>query len=186
MIHPSGCVDRLEGASRYTSGELFLMASNQTCLKNINAGSAFPGHREGFGSEVAFQHWRTLETCHLSQLMVSMVQFNPELAKSTPADLGSLQQASSVWPTSVYSVSDIHKESASHSDGRNPSVSNKNSRLSILSPGALEKVAEDLDTDEDLPPVITTPSSHRTLESSISVFLSCASSRISRLWIRLM
>jgi len=151
MIHYSGCVNRLEGMSRYTSGELFLMASDQTCLKNLNAGSPFPGRREDFQSEVAFQHWRTLETSHLSQLMVVMVQFNPELAKSTPGELGSLQQASNVRPTSVYSMSSIHKESTYHPGGRNPSVSSKNSRLSLFSPGDLEGVAEDLDADEDLP-----------------------------------
>lgn len=151
MIHPSGCVNRLEGASRCTSGELFLMASDQTCLKNLNAGSPFPGRREDFKSEAAFQHWRTLETSHLSQLMIVMVQFNPELAKSTPGDLGSLQQASNARPTSVYSMSSIHKESTYHPGGRNPSVSSRNSRLSVFSPGDLEGVAEDLDADEDLP-----------------------------------
>ena len=114
------------------------MASNQTCLKNINAGSAFPGHREDFESEFALQHWRTLETCHFSKLMVFMVQFNPELAESTPADLSSLQQASDARPNSVYSVSGIREESAYRSDGRNPSVSGKNSHLGAFSPGDFE------------------------------------------------
>jgi len=127
------------------------MVGDQTCLKNLNAGSPFPGRREDFQSEAAFQHWRTLETSHLSQLMVVMVQFNPELAKSTPGDLGSLQQASNARPTSVYSVSGNHRDSTYHPGGRNPSVSSKNSRLSVFSPGDLEEVAEDLDADEDLP-----------------------------------
>jgi hypothetical protein len=127
------------------------MVGDQTCLKNLNAGSPFPGRREDFQSEAAFQHWRTLETSHLSQLMVVMVQFNPELAKSTPGDLGSLQQSSNARPTSVYSVSGIHKDSTYHPGGRNHSVSSKNSRLSVFSPGDLEGVAEDLDADEDLP-----------------------------------
>ena len=83
--------------------------------------------------------------------MVVMVQFNPELAKSTPGDLGSLQQASNARPTSVYSVSGNHRDSTYHPGGRNPSVSSKNSRLSVFSPGDLEGVAEDLDADEDLP-----------------------------------
>jgi len=127
------------------------MVGGQTCLKNLNAGSPFPGRREDFKSETAFQHWRTLETSHLSQLMVVMVQFNPELAKSTPGDLGSLQHASNARPTSVYSVSGNHRDSTYHPGGRNPSVSSKNSRLSVFSPGDLEGVAEDLDADEDLP-----------------------------------
>jgi len=127
------------------------MAGDQTCLKNLNAGSPFPGRREDFRSEVAFQHWRTLETSHLSQLMVVMVQFNPELAKSTPGDLGSLQQASKARPTSVYSVSGNNRDSTYNPGGRSPSVSSKNPRHSLFSPGDLEGVAEDLDADEDLP-----------------------------------
>ena len=127
------------------------MASGQTCLKNLNAGSPFPGRREDFRSEVAFQHWRTLETSHLSQLMVVMVQFNPELAKSTPGDIGSLQQTPNARPTSVYSVSGNNRDSTYHPGGRNPSVSSKHSRLSVFSPGDLEGVAESLDADEDLP-----------------------------------
>ena len=80
-----------------------------------------------------------------------MVKFNPELAKSTPGDLGSLQQTSNARPTSVYSVSGNNRDSTYHPGGRNPSVSSKNSRLSVFSPGDLEAVAEDLDADEDLP-----------------------------------
>jgi len=151
MNHPSGCVNRLESASYYTSGEPFLMASDQTCLKNLNAGSPFPGRREDFQSEIAFQHWRTLETSHLSQLMVVMVKFNPELAKSTPGDISSLQQTSNARPTSIYSVSGNNRESIYRPGGRNPSVSSRNSRLSVFFPGDLEGVTEDLDADEDLP-----------------------------------
>jgi hypothetical protein len=151
MVHPPGSIDRLEGASRWTSNKLFLISSKKTCLKNLNAGSPFPGRREDFKSDTAFQHWRTLETSHLSQLMVIMVQFNPELAKSTPGDLASVQQASNARPTSVYSVSGNNRDSTYRPGGRNPSVSSRNSRLSVFSPGDLEGVAEDLDADEDLP-----------------------------------
>ena len=127
------------------------MISDQTCLKNLNAGSPFPGRREDFQSDAAFQHWRTLETSHLSQLMVVMVQFNPELAKSTPGDFGCLQQTSNARPTSVYSVSGNNRDTAPKSGGRNPSVSSRNSVLGTFSPRDLEEVAEDLDADEDLP-----------------------------------
>ncbi|KAG8835271.1 hypothetical protein FRC17_004578 [Serendipita sp. 399] len=58
----------------------------KTCLQNINAGLPFPGRREDFQDDASFQHWKSLEQTHLSQLMVIMVQFNPELAKSTPSD----------------------------------------------------------------------------------------------------
>jgi hypothetical protein len=56
-------------------------------LKNIAANELFPGCRDDFDTEAAWQHWKTLETSHLSQLMVVLVQFNPELAKSTPNDV---------------------------------------------------------------------------------------------------
>ncbi|KAJ6524576.1 hypothetical protein B0H19DRAFT_972064 [Mycena capillaripes] len=75
----------------------------KTCLKNLNAGAPFPGRREDFDSDAAWQQWRTLEATHLQQLMVAMVQFNPELAKSTPAETA----ASSAYggrPGSSYSA----------------------------------------------------------------------------------
>lgn len=56
-------------------------------MKNIAANELFPGCRDDFDTEAAWQHWKTLETSHLSQLMVVLVQFNPELAKSTPNDV---------------------------------------------------------------------------------------------------
>ncbi|KAJ7468448.1 hypothetical protein FB451DRAFT_373271 [Mycena latifolia] len=77
----------------------------KTCLKNLTAGSPFPGRREDFDSDAAWQHWRALETSTLQQLMVAMVQFNPELAKSTPAETA----ASSGYggrPASSYSAYD--------------------------------------------------------------------------------
>lgn len=123
------------------------MPRHQTCLKNLNAGSPFPGRRQDFESDSAFQHWRTLETSHLSQLMVVMVRFNPELAKSNPGDLG---QASNARPTSIYSVTGKDRDSTYRAGGRNSSVSSRNSRLSAFSPGDLEEVAEDLDLDEGL------------------------------------
>ncbi|KAG5646183.1 hypothetical protein DXG03_004236 [Asterophora parasitica] len=75
-----------------------------TCLKNINAGASFPGRREDFDSDAAWHHWRTLETTHLQQLMVIMVQFNPELAKSTPAEVLPSLNTSGARPGSLYSV----------------------------------------------------------------------------------
>ncbi|KAI0255551.1 hypothetical protein BJV78DRAFT_683785 [Lactifluus subvellereus] len=66
----------------------------KTCLKNIAANEPFPGCREDFDNEVAWQFWKTLETSHISQLMVVLVKFNPELAKSTPDDV--LSKRSSV------------------------------------------------------------------------------------------
>ncbi|KAF8124264.1 hypothetical protein K438DRAFT_1649950 [Mycena galopus ATCC 62051] len=58
----------------------------KTCLKNLNAGAPFPGRREDFDSDAAWQQWQATEASTLQQLIVAMVQFNPELAKSTPAE----------------------------------------------------------------------------------------------------
>lgn len=127
------------------------MPRHQTCLSALGAGSPFPGRREDFQSNAAFQHWLTLEKSTLSQLMVVMVQFNPELAKSTPGDLGSLQQASNARPSSMYSITGNNRDSTYRAGGRNPSVSSNSSRLSAPPPGYPEDVPEDLDADEDLP-----------------------------------
>jgi hypothetical protein len=78
----------------------------KTCLKNINAGASFPGRREDFDSDAAYNHWRTLETSHLQQLMVAMVQLNPELAKSSPSSVVPSTQPSNVRPGSTYSPTD--------------------------------------------------------------------------------
>ncbi|KXN90433.1 hypothetical protein AN958_04302 [Leucoagaricus sp. SymC.cos] len=101
----------------------------KTCLKNINAGESFPGRREDFESDNAWQHWKTLETTHLQQLMVAMVQVNPELAKSTSPD--GYTNDSSDRPTSYY-------EKAS----RHGSIS---SRRSLYDPN------ESFEPDDDLP-----------------------------------
>ena len=46
----------------------------QTCLKNINGGLAFPGRREDFDSEEAWQSWWGAEVSRLSRLVMTMVQ----------------------------------------------------------------------------------------------------------------
>ncbi|CED85310.1 Munc13 homology 1 [Phaffia rhodozyma] len=61
------------------------MVDLKTCLKNLNAGLPFPGRREDFDSTEAFNNWRQTEVTHLSQLVMIMVQFNPELAKQNTA-----------------------------------------------------------------------------------------------------
>lgn len=57
------------------------MIDLKICLKNINAGLPFPGRREDFDTEEAWQAWRQAELAHLSQLVMVMVQLNPDLAK---------------------------------------------------------------------------------------------------------
>jgi len=63
----------------------------------------FPGRREDFETDVAYQNWRTLETSTLSQLMDLMVQFKPEIAKSTPSD-APISPGPAGRPGSLYSV----------------------------------------------------------------------------------
>ncbi|KAK7024966.1 hypothetical protein R3P38DRAFT_3316586 [Favolaschia claudopus] len=73
-------------AMRGTCTEKAALTDLKTCLKNLSAGAPFPGRREDFDTDEAWQNWRTLETTHLQQLMVVMMQANPGLAKSSPAD----------------------------------------------------------------------------------------------------
>jgi hypothetical protein len=65
----------------------------------------FPGRREDFESDEAWSYWRTQETSRLSQLMLAMIKFKPELAKSTPSDHLSSSPSIGNRPTSMYSMS---------------------------------------------------------------------------------
>ncbi|KAF9528741.1 hypothetical protein CPB83DRAFT_853670 [Crepidotus variabilis] len=64
-------------------------------LKNISTGQPHPGRREDFDSDAAWQHWHTLETSHLRQLMNIIAAVSPELAKSIPPDMGSTSTSTS-------------------------------------------------------------------------------------------
>ena len=122
------------------------------CLKNINAGAPFPGRREDFDSEAAWQYWRTLETSHLSQLMVVMVQFNPELAKSTPTDALPSPSASNGRPGSIYSQFST-RDSIYQPQRHSSSASRVSNRLSMsgFSPSDPDAAALELDDDDDVP-----------------------------------
>ncbi|KAL4253754.1 Glucose-responsive signaling protein [Abortiporus biennis] len=132
----------------------------KTCLKNINAGAPFPGRREDFDSEAAWQYWRTLETSHLSQLMLVMVQFNPELAKSAPSEvLPASVTSNGARPGSVYSTfstnttRDSYYSTSYQTSSRQASISSRSSLMpaNILTSsnplGATEEVAE----EDDIP-----------------------------------
>ncbi|KAJ6518733.1 hypothetical protein C8R45DRAFT_949096 [Mycena sanguinolenta] len=81
---PESEVQREIDGLRGTCTEQAALADLKTCLKNLNAGAPFPGRREDFDTDEAWQHWRTPEAANLQQLVVIMVQANPELAKTTP------------------------------------------------------------------------------------------------------
>jgi len=70
-------------------------------LRNIASGHPFPAQSEDFQSEAAWQHWRTVESAHLQQMVMGMLQTNPELAKS---DRSSLRPSNSTRPGSHYST----------------------------------------------------------------------------------
>ncbi|KAL4063041.1 hypothetical protein V8B97DRAFT_2087962 [Scleroderma yunnanense] len=122
----------------------------KTCLKNINAGSPFPGRREDFPSDAAWNQWRTLETSHLSQLMVAMVSLNPELTKSMPPDGGGPAYPRS---NSAYSVT---RTDSPASSARHTSAASISSRRSIYGglgagDGVPESVSEVLNGDDEIP-----------------------------------
>ncbi|KAJ6630181.1 hypothetical protein B0H10DRAFT_1775171 [Mycena sp. CBHHK59/15] len=115
----------------------------KTCLKNLNAGAPFPGRREDFDTDAAWQHWRTLETTHLQQLMVAMVQFNPELAKSTPAETAS---------GSSYGGRPGSSYSGYEAPTRNASIGSRRSFYSITAlDNNGEALQEDVNGDDEIP-----------------------------------
>ncbi|KIP06404.1 hypothetical protein PHLGIDRAFT_30503 [Phlebiopsis gigantea 11061_1 CR5-6] len=153
-IPPEEIQREIDELSKYCT-EKAALTDLKTCLKNINAGAPFPGRREDFDSEAAWQHWRTLETSHLSQLMVVMVQFNPELAKSTPADALPPSQASNGRPGSVYSPTSQRDSFYGSPATRNPSISSRHSfhasQGSILASNNPEGASAEVEEDEDVP-----------------------------------
>ncbi|PIL25950.1 hypothetical protein GSI_11704 [Ganoderma sinense ZZ0214-1] len=128
----------------------------KTCLKNINAGAAFPMRREDFDSEAAWQYWRTLETSHLSQLMVVMVQFNPELAKSTPSEaLPATQASNGGRPGSIYSQYTSNRPDSFYASGsaqRHSSISSRHSVHSVggFGPSDPDGVPDALEGDDEI------------------------------------
>lgn len=138
-------VDRM----KKTCTEKAALIDLKTCLKNINAGSPFPGRREDFSNDTAWNQWRTLETSHLSQLMVAMVSLNPELTKSMPPDGGS---AAYTRPGSSYSVA---RADSPAFNSRHTSAASISSLRSIYGSaaggeGVPETVSEVLNGDDEI------------------------------------
>ncbi|KAF8889044.1 hypothetical protein BD779DRAFT_1521688 [Infundibulicybe gibba] len=91
------------------------LKSPKDLLKEYQCGCTFPWSPRDFDTDAAWQHWRTQESTQLQQLMVIMVQFNPELAKSTPSEVPASFQT--YIPTAGTS--------------RNPSMSSRHSYLGV-------------------------------------------------------
>ncbi|SJX66223.1 uncharacterized protein SRS1_10892 [Sporisorium reilianum f. sp. reilianum] len=73
-----------------TCTEQAAMTDLKRCVKNVNLQQPWPGRKEDFASEEAYQHWRSQELSSLSQIMMEMCQNNPELLKSTSSDVPGL------------------------------------------------------------------------------------------------
>ncbi|KAI6002214.1 hypothetical protein F5J12DRAFT_841563 [Pisolithus orientalis] len=121
------------------------ICTEKTCLKNINAGAPFPGRREDFPSEAAWTQWRTLETSHLSQLMVAMVSTNPELAKSMSSDDGPTH--TSTRPSSIYSTT---RADLPATTTRHASTASTSSRWSAMGGVSGDSFSEDVDEDVEI------------------------------------
>lgn len=109
-------------------------------MKNIASGLSFPGQREDFETDSAWQHWRASETAQLQQLIVAL---HPDLARSAPSDFHpSFQNSSSTRPTSHYLPD-------------SPTVSRHASIRSRTSYYGANGDEEHLDDDEDFSPGFT-------------------------------
>ncbi|PWN50695.1 hypothetical protein IE53DRAFT_82315 [Violaceomyces palustris] len=75
-----------------TCTEQAAMQDLKQCVKNVNLQSAWPGRRDDFETEEAYQKWRTSELSALSHIMMSMCQINPELLKSTSNEIPGLSR----------------------------------------------------------------------------------------------
>ncbi|EJU00294.1 hypothetical protein DACRYDRAFT_54447 [Dacryopinax primogenitus] len=136
-------------ALRRVCTEKAALTDLKTCLKNINMNMPFPGRRDDFDSEEAFHHWKTTELSQLSQLMVIMVQFNPELAKSTPSEiLPSVPEQSR--PNSLYVSSSSPSDSYASPASRHGSVSSRYSIGGNLGMNP-EAAADALEADDETP-----------------------------------
>lgn len=71
---------------RKTCTEQAAMMDLKQCVKNVNLQASWPGRKEDFGSEEAYQQWRSQELHSLSHIMMEMCQANPELLKTTSGD----------------------------------------------------------------------------------------------------
>ncbi|KAJ6581995.1 hypothetical protein B0H19DRAFT_1117211 [Mycena capillaripes] len=136
---PESEVQKEIDGMRGTCTQKAALTDLKTCLKNLNAGTPFPGRREDFDTDAAWQRWRTLEATHLQQLMVSMVKLNPEMAKSTPAENAVSSSAYGGRPGSTYDST------------RNASIG---SRSSLYASAGLDDNTDDvLDIGDDALPV---------------------------------
>lgn len=68
---------------RKTCTEQAAMIDLKHCVRNINLQATWPGRKEDFQSEDAYQQWRSQELQQLSHVMMQMCQSNPELLKTT-------------------------------------------------------------------------------------------------------
>lgn len=68
---------------RKTCTDKAAVADLKRCTANINLGGSWPGRREDFDSEEAWQLWKSAELSTLSKMIMRLCQVNPELLKTT-------------------------------------------------------------------------------------------------------
>ncbi|KAI9759463.1 MAG: hypothetical protein M4579_002303 [Chaenotheca gracillima] len=99
----------------------------------INLSSSKTMRREDFESEEAYDAWRKAEGPDLSQMMLAIVQSNPELAKSTTsANLPQFKPSASNSTTSDSSHSEMSRKLSDQSDSNSSYVIDQPVELSAM------------------------------------------------------
>ncbi|EIW76820.1 cytoplasm protein [Coniophora puteana RWD-64-598 SS2] len=133
-----GEVDRM----RQFCTEKAALMDLKTCSKNLNGGLPFPGQREDFSSDAAWNHWQTMEKSTLSQLMKAMMSVNPDLIKSMPTE----SVSAAGRPGSVYS------QTGSGAATRHGSIGSRRSLYGAVgSIGNAGELADDVTGDDEVP-----------------------------------
>lgn len=108
----------------------------------------FPGRREDFSSDEAWNHWKTSETTHLSQLILVMIKASPDLAKSMPSDSSYNSSPTAASPVAARPTSLFITSSSTPTSSR-PLRGSISGRQSYF--GSIDVVAEDVDADDEVP-----------------------------------
>ena len=76
------------------------MLDLKQCVNLVSANAPFPGCREDFDSDEAYDDWKTVELADLQQAMLSMIERTPELVKVSD-DSAVAPNATGSRPTSI-------------------------------------------------------------------------------------
>lgn len=62
------------------------MVDLKKCLYHIQTGQPFPGRREDYPNQQAYERWKTREVQQLSELIKTLMLLNPGLNQEETAD----------------------------------------------------------------------------------------------------